>query len=263
MFGMRRRDFVALLGGAAVAWPLAAQTQQAAMPVIGFVYPGAPELSTGIVAAFRKGLGESGFTEGRNVTVEFRFAYNDNATLPELMADLVRRRAAVIVTPGSTPAALAAKAATTSIPVIFSVGTDPIEVGLVASFTHPGGNVAGITSLNSDLAAKRLGLMLELLPNVERVAVLVNPTNRNAESLTRDAQATGSLVGRQVESPAASTAREIDAAFVTLAQKRADALVVSPDPLRTIVACNWSRWRHIDGCRRSIPSGKTSRSAVS
>ena len=231
MPGMRRREFVALLGGAAAAWPLAARAQQAAMPVIGFVYPGAPELSTGIVAAFRKGLGESGFTEGRNVTVEFRFAYNDNATLPELMADLVRRRAAVIVTPGSTPAALAAKAATTSIPVIFSVGTDPIEVGLVTSFSHPGGNVTGITSLNSGLAAKRLGLMLELLPNVERVAVLVNPTNRNAESLTRDAQATGSLVGRQVEILAASTAREIDAAFVTLAQKRADALVVSPDPL--------------------------------
>jgi ABC-type uncharacterized transport system substrate-binding protein len=229
---LRRREFVGLFGGAAAAWPLAARAQQAAMPVVGFVYPpGAPELSTGVVAAFRKGLGESGFTEGRNVTVEFRFAYNDNATLPELMADLVRRRAAVIVTPGSTPAALAAKAATTSIPVIFSVGTDPIEVGLVASFSRPGGNVTGITSLNSGLAAKRLGLMLELLPNVERVAVLVNPTNRNAESLTRDAQAAGSLVGRQVEILAASTAREIDASFVTLAQKRADALVVSPDPL--------------------------------
>ena len=122
MPGMRRRDFVALLGGAAAAWPLVARSQQTAMPVVGFVYPGAPELSTGVVAAFRKGLGESGFTEGRNVTVEFRFAYNDNATLPELMADLVRRRAAVIVTPGSTPAALAAKAATTSIPVIFQRG---------------------------------------------------------------------------------------------------------------------------------------------
>ena len=135
---MIRREFITLLGGAA-AWPLGARAQQSAMPVVGFVYPGAPELSTGIVAAFRKGLGESGFTEGRNVTVEFRFAYNDNATLPELMADLVRRRAAVIVTPGSTPAALAAKAATTSIPVIFSVGTDPIEGGLVTCVSHPGG----------------------------------------------------------------------------------------------------------------------------
>ena len=123
---IHRREFMTLLGSAGATWPLAAQGQQAAMPVIGFVYPGAPELSTGIVAAFRKGLGESGFTEGRNVTVEFRFAYNDNATLPELMADLVRRRAAVIVTPGSTPAALAAKAATTSIPVIFSVGTSSL-----------------------------------------------------------------------------------------------------------------------------------------
>jgi putative ABC transport system substrate-binding protein len=179
------------------------------------------------------------------------------------MADLVRRRAAVIVTPGSTPAALAAKAATTSIPVIFSVGTDPIEVGLVTSFSHPGGNVTGITSLNSGLAAKRLGLMLELLPNVERVAVLVNPTNRNAESLTRDAQATGSLVGRQVEILAASTAREIDAAFMTLAQKRADALVVSPDPLldnRRLQLVTLAAHRRLPTI---YPSGKTSRSAVS
>ena len=227
---MRRREFITLLGSA-VAWPLVARAQQPAIPMVGFVYSGVPELSTGVVAAFRKGLGESGFTEGRNVTVEFRFAYNDNARLPELMADLVRRRAAVIVTPGSTQAALAAKTAITSIPVVFSVGTDPVEIGLVASLSHPGGNVTGITSLNSELAAKRLGLMLELLPNVERFAVLVNPTNRNADSLTRDAQAAGSAIGRQIEILAASTSREVDSAFVSLAQKRADALVVSPDPL--------------------------------
>ena len=177
---MRRREFITLLGGSAVTWPLAARAQQPAMPVVGCVYPGAPELSTGVVAAVRKGLGESGFTEGRNVTVEFRFAYNDNARLPELMADLVHRRVAVIVTPGSTPAALAAKAATTTIPVVFSIGIDPVEVGLVASLSRPGGNVTGITSLNSELAAKRLGLMLELLPNAQRFAVLVNPTNRVA-----------------------------------------------------------------------------------
>jgi len=227
---MRRREVITLFGGAA-AWPLTAHAQQAVMPVIGFVYPGTPELSTGVVAAFRKGLGESGFTEGRNVAVEFRFAYNDNVRLPELIADLVRRRAAVIVTPGSTQAALAAKAAITSIPVVFGVGTDPVEIGLVASLSRPGGNVTGITSLNSELAAKRLGLMLELLPNVECFAVLVNPTNRNTEALTRDAQAAGSAIGRQIEILEASGAREIDVAFATITQKRAAALVVSPDPL--------------------------------
>jgi putative ABC transport system substrate-binding protein len=230
---MMRREFITLLGGAAasVAWPRAARAQQGAMPVIGFVYPGTPELSTGVVAAFRKGLGEAGFTEGRNVTVEFRFAYGDNARLPELMADLLRRRVAVIVTPGSTQAALAAKAATSSIPVVFGVGTDPVEIGLVTSLSRPGGNVTGITSLNSELAAKRLGLMLELLPNAVRFAVLVNPSSRNAEALTRDAQAAASTIGRQVEILAATTPREIDAAFADVAQKRADALVVSPEPL--------------------------------
>jgi putative ABC transport system substrate-binding protein len=151
------------------------------------------------VAAFRKGLGESGFTEGRNVIVEFRFAYNDNARLPELMLDLVGRQPSVIVTPGSTQAALAAKAAIKFIPVVFSVGTDPVEVGLVASLNQPGGNITGITSLNSELAAKQLGLMLELLPSVERFAVLVNPTNRNTDALARDAQAAGSAIRRQIE----------------------------------------------------------------
>ena len=158
---MRRREFVTLLGGAA-SWPLAASAQQTAMPVVGFLYSGVPELSTGVVAAFRNGLNEAGFTEGRNVSIEFRFAHNDNSKLSELAADLVRRRVAVIVTPGSTPSALAAKAATTSIPVVFSVGTDPVEVGLVANFYRPGGNVTGITSLNSELAAKRLGLLRDL-----------------------------------------------------------------------------------------------------
>jgi putative ABC transport system substrate-binding protein len=150
---MKRREFITLLGGAA-AWPVAARAQQGAVPVIGFVYPGTPELSTGVVAAFRKGLGETGFVEGRNVMVEFRFAYNDNTRVTELLADLVSRRVAVIVTPGSTSTALAAKAATMSIPIVFSVGTDPVEIGLVTSLSRPGGNVTGITSLNSELAAK-------------------------------------------------------------------------------------------------------------
>jgi putative ABC transport system substrate-binding protein len=232
---MRRREFITLLGGAAAApsllWPLAARAQQPSVPVIGFVYPGVPELSRGIVAAFRKGLNETGFVEGRNVVIEFRFGYNDNARLPELAADLVQRRVAVIATPGSTPSALAAKAATTTIPVVFGIGPDPVEIGLVASLNRPGGNVTGISSMNAELGAKRLGLLHELLPSAACFAVLVNPNNRNTEALIRDAQATASAIGRQIEIFAASSTRDIDAAFVSLLQKRADALLVSPDPL--------------------------------
>jgi putative tryptophan/tyrosine transport system substrate-binding protein len=228
---LRRREFITLLGASAAAWPLEAYAQQPTMPVIGFLYPGVPELSTGIVAAFRNGLNETGFIEGRNVAIEFRFAHNDNSRLSELAVDLVRRRVAVIVTPGSTPSALAAKAATTSIPIVFSVGTDPVEVGLVANFNRPGGNVTGISSLNSELAAKRLSLLHDLLPNAVRFAMLVNPGNPNADPLARDAQAAGLAIGRQIEILAASTARDIDAAFASLVQKRADALLVSPDPL--------------------------------
>ena len=228
---MRRREFITLLGGAWAAWPLGARAQQSTMQVIGFVYPSVPELSAGIVAAFRKGLNETGFVEGRNVTIEFRFGYNDNARLPELAADLVRRRVAVIATPASTPSALAAKAATTTIPIVFGIGGDPVELGLVASLNRPGGNVTGISSLNAELGTKRLGFLHELLPNAVRFAVLLNPNNRNAEPLTRDVQATASAIGRQIEVFAASSAREIDAAFASLLQKRVDALVVSPDPL--------------------------------
>jgi putative ABC transport system substrate-binding protein len=228
---MRRRQFISLLGSAAAAWPLAARAQQAALPVVGFVYPSVPELSAGIVAAFRKGLNETAFVEGRNVTIEFRFGYNDIAQLPKLAADLVDRRVAVIATPGSTPSALAAKAATATIPIVFGIGPDPVEIGLVASLNRPGGNITGITSMNAELGAKRLGLLHELLPSAVRFAVLVNPNNRNAEPLTRDAQATASAIGREIEIFAASSAREIDAAFVSLLQKRADALLVSPDPL--------------------------------
>jgi putative tryptophan/tyrosine transport system substrate-binding protein len=227
---MKRREFITLLGAAA-AWPLAARAQQPAIPVIGFVYPGVPELSAGIVAAFRKGLNETGFVEGRNVTIEFRFGYNDNARLPELMADLVNRRVALIATPGSTPSALAAKAATTAIPIVFGIGPDPVEIGLVASLNRPGGNITGVSSLNAELGAKRLGLLHELLPSAARFAILVNPNNRNVESLTRDSQATASVIGRQVEVVAASSTRDINAVFVNLRQKGADALLVSPDPL--------------------------------
>ena len=228
---MKRRAFISLLGGAAIAWPLAARAQQAAMPVIGFVYPGVPELSAGVVAAFRKGLNDAGFIEGRNVTVEYRFGYNDNARLPELIAELVQRGVAVIATPASTPAALAAKAATTTIPIVFSVGADPVEIGLVASLNRPGGNVTGISSMNAELGAKRLGLLHELLPRAVRFAVLINPNNRSSDALIRDLQATASAIGKQVEVLTARNNREIDAVFVGLSQKPADALLVTPDQL--------------------------------
>src|SRR5262249_39953590 len=152
------------------------------------------ELSTGIVAAFRKGLNETGFIEGRNVTVEFRFGYNDNARLSELAADLVQRRVTVIATRGSTPSALAAKAGTTTIGIVCGMGPDPVEIGLVASLNRPGGNITGVSSMNAELGAKRLGLLHELLPTAERFAILVNPNNRNAEALTRDARATASAI---------------------------------------------------------------------
>ena len=228
---MKRRQFINLLGGATVAWPLAARAQQGAMPVIGFVYPGAPELSAGVVAAFRKGLNETGFVEGRNVTVEFRFAYNDNARLPELVGDLVQRGVAVIATPASTPAALAAKAATTTVPVVFSVGADPVEIGLVAGLNRPGGNATGITSMNAELGPKRLGLLHELLPRALRFAVLLNPNNRNTDALTRDLQAMASAIGKQVDVLTAKSTREIDAAFLALSQRPADGLVITPDQL--------------------------------
>src|SRR5438128_419406 len=164
-----RREFITLVGGAAAAWAVAGYAQQQpAVPVVGFLFPGSPELSTGIVAAFRKGLGETGFAEGRNVAIEFRFGYNENARLPELAADLVHRRVAVIATPGSTPAALAAKAATSTIPIVFYVGADPIHVGLVASLARPGGNITGISSMASEVATKRLELLRELLPKAVR-----------------------------------------------------------------------------------------------
>jgi putative ABC transport system substrate-binding protein len=208
-----------------------ARAQQSTMPVVGFLYPGVPELSTGIVAAFRKGLNETGFVEGRNVAVDFRFAYNDNARLQELASDLVRRRVAVIATPGSTPSALAAKAATATIPIAFGIGPDPVEIGLVASLSRPGGNVTGISSMNVELGAKRFGIMRELLPNAVRFALLINPTNAGAKPLIRDTQAAASAIGRQIEIVEVSTTREIEAAFASMAQKRIEGLLIGPDPL--------------------------------
>ena len=230
MLDPRRRQFITLLGGAAAAWPLAARAQQAAMPVIGILEAGGAELNPGNATAFRKGLSETGYTEGQTVAIEYRWAEGQYERLPELAAELVRRRAAVIVTPFSVAATLAARAATTTVPIVFSTGADPVETGLVASLNRPGGNVTGAVTMNAELAAKRFGLLQELLPTATRFAVLVNPTTaRVAKAVTADVQAAASVTGRQVEVLTASTSREIDTAFATVVQKRIDALLHSPD----------------------------------
>jgi putative ABC transport system substrate-binding protein len=202
------------------------------MPVIGYLYVGSPEASAGLTAGFGKGLRETGHVEGQNVSVEYRWAYSNYDRLPELAADLVRRRVAVIITPGSAPAALAAKAATTTIPIVFQTGADPVQAGLVGSLNQPGGNITGISSMNSELGGKRLGLLQELLPKAVRFGVLVNPgALYRAELFIADAQAAGAALGQQIEVFTTSSNREIDEAFATIAQKRIDGLMVTPSPL--------------------------------
>jgi ABC-type uncharacterized transport system substrate-binding protein len=228
---VKRRTFITLLGATtAVAWPLAARAQQPAMPVIGLLYGGSPEPSAHLLAAFRKGLSETGYVEGQNVAIEFRWARHEIDRLPELAADLVQRRVAVIVAPGSTPAALAAKAATTTIPIVFSAGVDPVQAGLVTSFNQPGGNVTGISSMNMELVSKRLGLLHELAPNAQRLAALL--INSPAyQPLLHEVQAGAASIGRPIEIFLASTSREIDAAFAGMVQKRIEALVLTPGAL--------------------------------
>jgi putative tryptophan/tyrosine transport system substrate-binding protein len=228
---VKRRDFITLLGGAAAAWPLAARAQQPTMPVIGFLRPGSPEPNAHLVAAFRRGLGEIGYVEGRNVSVQYRWAHNNDDRLPELAADLVRLRVSVIVAPGSTAAAVAAKSATTTIPIVFSAGGDPVQLGLVASLNRPGGNVTGVGSMSGELGAKRLGLLQELVPRAARFAVLTNPNNPLAKAYVTDVQTAAAAIGRQIEVLTATTTNDIDTAFAVLVERRVDALLVGLDPL--------------------------------
>ena len=227
---IRRRKFLATLGGAAAALPFAARAQQAAMPVVGFINAGTSDASARLAAAFRKGLSETGYVEDQNVAVEYHWLEGKYDRLPSLMADLVRRRVAVIATPGSNPAALAAKAATTTIPIVFGVGADPVKLGLVASLARPGGNATGINFFTTELVAKRLGLLHELVPKAVRIAVLVNPANApSAETTLRDIPEAARAIGLQIQVLNASTSREIEAAFVSLVRDRADALYIGPD----------------------------------
>jgi len=225
---MRRREFIAGLGAA--AWVSPARAQQSAVPVVGFVYAGSADTAAGYLTPFRKGLGEAGYVEGQGVTVEYHWLDGQYDRLPALMADLVRRRVAVIATPINAPGAIAAKAATATIPIVFAVGADPVELGLVASLALPGGNATGINFFALEVNAKRLGLLYQLVPNAARVAVLINPSNTTSAEVTlRSVREAASVNGLQIQVINASTSREIDAAFATLARERPDALFVSGD----------------------------------
>ena len=229
MPGMRRREFVSLLGGAA-AWPLAARAQQAAMPVIGFLHGQTSVQFARSVAAFRHGMSRAGYSEGRNVAIEFRWAEGQYDRLRELAADLVRGQVAVIVTGGSTAAALAAKGATTTIPIVFLTGADPVKIGLVSSFNRPGSNATGVSILVNTLAAKRLELLHELVPTATTVGLLTNPTGAISEPESKDAEAAARTLGLPVYVETATSEREIDAAFASFGQRKINALFITADP---------------------------------
>jgi putative ABC transport system substrate-binding protein len=227
---IERRKFLATLGGAAAAWPLAARAQQVAMPVIGFLGSSAPADRARFLTAFRQGVRETGYVEGQNVAIEYRWAQDQADRLPDLAADLVRRQVTVIAA-HDTPSSIVAKAATTTIPIVFASGGDPVKLGLVASLNRPGGNVTGVTFVAAELGAKQLGLLHELQPGAVRVGVLIEPNFPLTESFVSDVQAAASSVRKQIEVLEAPTGRDIDTVFASLAQKPIDALLVGPGPL--------------------------------
>jgi putative tryptophan/tyrosine transport system substrate-binding protein len=255
-WAVKRRDFITLLGAAAT-WPLAARAQQPPwMPMIGFLHPGSAEPNATLLAAFRKGLAETGYAEGKNIAIEFRWAHGESSRLGELAADLVQRRVAVIVTPIGTTTALAAKAATSTIPIVFSAGTDPVKAGIVASLRRPGANVTGVNYMAAELSAKRLSLLHDLAPSAARIALLVDPTNPVAtQSIIEDTQAAAGALGRHIDVFRAENSREIETAFAALAQNRADALLVGAEPFfidRRVQIVTLAGARPCDPRRRSV-----------
>jgi putative tryptophan/tyrosine transport system substrate-binding protein len=256
---MRRRDFIKAITGSAAVWPLAAHAQQPAMPVVGFINAGTADASTGRIAAFRKGLSEAGYAEGQNVMVEYHWLEGHYDRLPAVLADLVRRRVAVIAAPGATEAAVAAKAATATIPIVFGVAQDPVMLGIVASLARPGGNATGINFFNQETDAKRLGLMHELLPKATRFAVLVNPANATPTQATSKAvkEAAGAL-GLNALFFNAGTAAEIDAAFAAFGRERADALFIGGDSFFTSRSVQFATL----AVRDRIPASYVSREMV-
>ena len=230
---MKRREFITLLGGAA-AWPLAARAQQPAMPLVGFLGSASPEVYADRIRAFRQGLKEAGYVEGQNVNIEYRWAEADTGRVPELAARFVEEQVAVLVTAGGTSAALAAKAATATVPIVFAIGADPVQIGLVASLNRPGGNVTGATSINVELGPKRLELMRELLPSVSSMALLVNPTTPAlAEPSTHITQAAAHALGLELHVLQARGEHDFDPTFAKIAELRAQALIIAPDQLFT------------------------------
>jgi putative ABC transport system substrate-binding protein len=227
---IRRREFLGVLGGAAAAWPLVAKAQQPKRPVVGVLSNRSPVTDISLMAVIRRGLSETGFVEGQNVVFDYRHAEGEYDRLPALAADLVRRQVAVMITLGGEGSALAAKAATTTVPIVAVLGTDGVWAGLVASVNHPGGNLTGVSSSLAELEPKRLGLIRELLPNANTIAVLVNPTQAGFERQVSDVQAAASATGQNIAVLKASTIRDIDTAFANLAQMHADALLVTTDP---------------------------------
>jgi putative tryptophan/tyrosine transport system substrate-binding protein len=230
MLGIGRREFISLLGGVAAAWPLAARAQQPSMPVIGFLSGSSPANRAHLVTAFRQGVRESGYVEGHNVAIEYRWAQNQYDRLPDLIADLVRRQVAVIAATDA-PSAIAAKVSNTTIPIVFATGNDPVKGGLVASLNRPGSNVTGVTFLSNELGTKQLGLLRDLRPQAERIAVFVDPNWPLTEPFLSEVQAAGSAIKKQIEVLYASTGRDIDRVSATLAQKPVDVLLVGPSAL--------------------------------
>jgi putative tryptophan/tyrosine transport system substrate-binding protein len=224
---MRRREFITLLGGLAAAWPLAARAQQAAVPVIGFLNGASPDGYAPMVAAFRGGLKETGYVEGQNVAIEYRWADGQYDRVPAMAAEMVRRQVAAIV--ANTPGVLSVKAATKTIPIVFTTGSDPVQIGLVNSLNRPGGNVTGVTQLAVEVAPKRLELVHKLVPTATIIAVLVNPTNPNTETQLKELQAAARMLGLQLHVLHASTDSDIDTVFATWAHLQAGALVINID----------------------------------
>jgi putative tryptophan/tyrosine transport system substrate-binding protein len=228
---LKRREFITLVGGAAAAWPLAARAQQPAMPVVGFLHPASADAIANRLRVFHRGLKEAGFVEGENVTVAYAWGDGHVGRLPTLAAELVRRRVAVIVAPAANEVALAAAAATKTIPIVFAVSEDPVKIGLVASLSRPGGNVTGVNFYNAELNAKRLELLRQLVPGAKHIALLINPNVGSGAAAVRDVEAAAPAMGLQTQVVNASTSQEIDAAFVTIGRERPDALFVTGNPV--------------------------------
>jgi len=253
-----RRELLAALGGAAAAWPLAAWAQQPALPVIGFLHSASPAQWQHLLAAFRNGLNDVGYSEGQNVAIEFRWAEGRYERLPSLAADLVGRRVAVITAAGGVPSALAAKAATSTIPIVFLTGEDPVKNGLVASLNRPEGTITGVSFFNAELTAKRLELLRELVPHAARIGLLVNRTNPEGESEPTALRGVADAVGINLQVLGASTASEIDTAFATLSQQRADALIIAGDPFFSAQRAQFV----VLAARHAIPAIASSREFV-